>query len=195
VKHPSQDFSDCNDVFLLKVAYFCYFGLAVLAQIPCIADLKGITQRKAFVFSRQTLEQYGEDQLFQSLLQILGSNGINEQQARESLSELEEAYHYALAVFRTPFRADFELCEAARPTAIGGSRSLIDRGFYREAMYRIFIERAWFQNAIENDAPRFAVISERTFFEMPAKANGIGFRFSINKVLRPSQPIAILQRL
>ena len=34
-----------------------------------------------------------------------------------------------------------------------GSLSLIDRGFDKEAMYRILTERAWFQNASDSDSP------------------------------------------
>ena len=88
----------CN-FFILKIAGFFHFGLSILAQIPCIADLKGITARKAFVASRKTLEQYKEHQLFYSLLEILGSDRMSEGQVRGYLQELKEAYDCAIKVF------------------------------------------------------------------------------------------------
>jgi hypothetical protein len=153
-RSDSLNLSGYNDINLLRLGWFWVFGLCFFVQIPCIADLKGITNRRAFMLSRQTLEKYGESRLFQEMLAILGSFELTESAVREKYRENIEAYEYAMKVIRTPSRGDFDICETARPMITGGSSELIDSGYYKEAMYRIVMERCWFQNAIDNDAPQ-----------------------------------------
>jgi hypothetical protein len=95
------------------------------------------------------------------LLEILGSSGFSKEQVYEFFDELTKAHDYAVKIIRTPFAGDLEVCKAARPTVIDGTRSLLEQGYHREAMYWIVICRSWTQGVMENDAPR----DEKMHFE------------------------------
>jgi hypothetical protein len=69
------------------------------------------------------------------------------------LEDTTTAFNRAVQVIKTPFSADYDVCEAARPICIGGSQELISNGDHREAVLLIMIVFNRSILAIQNDAP------------------------------------------
>jgi hypothetical protein len=134
-----------------QVVWFYGGAMPLAAQIPCIANLQGMTLRKGFVAARERLTQLGRGDLYQSLLHTMGVHDLTEAQVRVALCELAAAYDYALTVIRTPFYGDYDVQAICRPMVIGGARELLEAGDHREIMPWIASQGAWVQNAIDND--------------------------------------------
>ncbi len=129
-----------------------YLGAApAVSQIPCVADLRGMTFRTCLVKSRNTLTKYGFDDLYDGILNILGLVNYTKSDVEDSLDELSNALHYARSIHKTRYYGDHHLQEILEPLIFDGSQELIDVNLYQEALLWIAGMRDWVQNAIEND--------------------------------------------
>ena len=86
-------------------------------------------------------------------LALLGYAELGKSDVEALLEDTTTAFNKAVQVIKTPFFADWNICEAARPISIGGSQELISNGDYKEAV--LFIMGIFGDSilAIQNDAP------------------------------------------
>lgn len=126
-----------------------YYAAFAAAEILALADLRNPTVRKAFVVSRQVLEQC--DRLD---LQALGAAKLSRDQVGSHIEELRLAVEKASAVIRNPFFFSEKLKMESMSSTVGGAQEIIDMGLHRESVFWIHFVRAIAQRAIESDAPR-----------------------------------------
>ena len=122
-------------------------------SVPALADLRSPTVRKCLVLYREVLAKYGKLSCFEDLLALLGYAELGKSDVEGLLEDTTTAFNKAVQVIKTPFFADWNICEAARPISIGGSQELISNGDYREAVLFIMIVFNCSVLAIQNDAP------------------------------------------
>ena len=129
-----------------------YMGATpAVSQIPCVANLRGITLHTCLVKSQHTLSQYGYDDAYHNILEILGLDKVTYAEVEEYLQDLLAVLKYARSIHKTRYYGDHNLHKTHEPIVIDGSRHLIQTGLHREAMFNIVGMRNWIQNAIEND--------------------------------------------
>ena len=137
--------------FYRQVVWFYGGAMPLAAQIPCIASLHAMTLRKGFLASRELLRRRGRDHLYIALLEVMGVRDATEEEVREDVSRLADAYDYALRVIHTPFWGMQDIQSLCRPMVIDGALEVLDAGGHRGIMPWIAVMRAWVQNAIDND--------------------------------------------
>lgn len=140
-----------DDYMLERVANLVgsvVFGVSV----PALADLRSPTVRKCLVLYHEVLAKYGKLSYFEDVLAVLGCAELGESDVAALLEDTTTAFNKAVQVIKTPFFADWNICEAARPISIGGSQELISNGYYREAVLFIMIVFNSAILAIQNDA-------------------------------------------
>ena len=86
-------------------------------------------------------------------LALLGYAELGKSDVEALLEDTTTAFNKAVQVIKTPFFADWNICEEARPISIGGSQELISNGDHREAVLFIMMVFNWSVLAIQNDAP------------------------------------------
>ncbi|MBN1867041.1 hypothetical protein JW916_07080 [Candidatus Sumerlaeota bacterium] len=122
------------------------------AQCP-LAKLRSPTFRKCLVVAREILNSMGREDLYDELLDVLGTRHFSRSDAEALRDATMPMFDRAVAVLKTPFWPDFEFAECVRPIAIGGITELIESGFHRESVwFALFIQTASMK-AIKNDAP------------------------------------------
>lgn len=129
------------------------YSTAIPTHILLMAGLKNPTVRKCFVASREVLASYDHLQIYDSMLDILGSTKMSQTQAELHLGSLTEAFDIAKEVVKTPFFFSTDISDIARPAMIDGSKKLIESGYHREAVYWIAVVFSWCQKILYNDAP------------------------------------------
>lgn len=134
-----------------RVSWLYMGATPPIVQIPCVANLQGITSHKCLVRSWNTLYQYGYPGAYQDILKILGLTKFKKSEVEASLNDLHAALKYARSVHKTRYYGDHNLHISHEPIVIEGPRNLIQNGFHREAMYFIAGIRNWIQNTMEND--------------------------------------------
>ncbi|MBW7882984.1 MAG: hypothetical protein H3C34_10160 [Caldilineaceae bacterium] len=100
-----------------------------------VAGLKNPTVRKRFLDARALLAGYGRLDFYEQLLELLGCSHMEQEQAEGHLNQLAAVFDVAQSVVKTPFFFKSDISELARPIAIDGSRELIRRGDWREAVF------------------------------------------------------------
>jgi hypothetical protein len=129
------------------------FGTGVTTHILLAAGLKNPTVRKRYLALRALLAEYGQPDLYERLLELLGCARMRQAQARAHLVRLEGAFDAAQAVIRSPFAFAADVTPLARPVAIAGSRALIERGDWREAVFWMAVTSARCMQVLSADAP------------------------------------------
>jgi hypothetical protein len=158
-----------------------YAASYVSAQMACVADLGGITTRKAFMCSRKLSEKYGLPGLHEKALEVMGSASFTDAQARAHMSELEGAFDAALRVARTPFWGRFFFQDFMRAIVIDGAGEVALNGCPREGMPFVLFQRCLAQNVIENDASSREKKEFRERFESLLSAFGINALADIDR--------------
>jgi hypothetical protein len=159
---------------LLSIVGWLYTGaLRAAVQIPCVANLGGITSRRAYVAAREVLRSHGMTDLYNRILTVCGMTGVTREQAIGCLQELETSFDHAVQIIRTPFWCYLEFHEYLRPKLFDGSWQLIKAGDHREVMPYILFLRGSVQNVIENDAPEDEKAGYRAGFSAPLSTLGI----------------------
>ncbi len=141
------------DEVLRRTVAFYDFGLATAACIPCVADLGGVTFRRALQNSRAVLETHRMPDLYGKLLEILGGAGVTEPRAFELLEEAERAFDLAVRYIRTRFCGDWNFETFLRSKVLACVRELVAGGAHREVLPYLLFIRTTAQNVFENDAP------------------------------------------
>lgn len=128
------------------------FANVMPTHIILMAGLKDPTVRKGFVASREVLARYDYLQIYNSMLDILGSTQWSRAQAEFHLTALGEVFDVCKEIVKTPFYFSTNISDIARPAMIGGSKKLIESGYHREAVFWIAVVYSWCQKILFNDA-------------------------------------------
>lgn len=78
---------------------------------------------------------------------------LDRAQVKGHLAATIEVFDIAKEWVKTPFFGSTDISDDVRSVAIDANQTLIERGYYREAMFGILITHTWCQMALYNDAP------------------------------------------
>jgi len=129
------------------------FAAGVTTHVLLVAGLKNPTVRKRYVAVRELLAAYDQQNFYATLLDLLGCAQISPARVEQHLAALTAVFDATKTVIKTPFFFASDLSELARPIAIDGSRELIERGDYREAIFWIVATYSRCQKVLYHDAP------------------------------------------
>ncbi len=129
------------------------FATGVTAHLLLVAGLKNPTVRLRYLRARELLAERGMLDRYPALLDLLGSLHLTQAQAHRHLNGLARAFDAAAEAARTPFFFSSDITPAARPIAIDASRTLIEQGDQREAMFWIVATYARCHKILADDAP------------------------------------------
>ncbi len=129
------------------------FPTGVTAHVLLVAGLRNPTVRRRYEAVRELLAEYGQLEFYETLLELVGCGGMSRTRAEQHLAALTETFDAAAAVIETPFSFASDISAVARPLAIDGSRDLIERGFYREAIFWVAVTYSRCQHVLAVDAP------------------------------------------
>jgi hypothetical protein len=142
---------NASDPFHDQVFAWLY-ATAIPTHILLMAALKDPTVRKCFVVSREVLAHYHHLQIYDSMLDILGSTNISRTQAECHLTALSEVFDVSKEIVKTPFFFSTNISDVVRPAIFEGTEKLIEIGYHREAVFWIAIVYSWCQKVLFNDA-------------------------------------------
>ncbi|MDF2659329.1 MAG: hypothetical protein K0Q94_2120 [Paenibacillus sp.] len=129
------------------------FPTGVTTHMLLVAALRNPTVRRRYLAVREVLKQYGRDDLYEDLLQLLGCAHLSAKRALYHLEQLARTFDAAASAAKTPFLFSTDITAAARPIAIDGSRELIHSGYHREAVFWIVATFARCHKMLAADAP------------------------------------------
>jgi hypothetical protein len=129
------------------------FSTGVMTHVLLVAGLKNPTVRQRYVAARELLAEYGYQQFYTTLLEMLGCAQMSRGQLEQHLAALTEVFDVTKTVVKTPFFFASDLSDIARPIAIDGSRDLIEHGDHREAIFWIVATYSRCQKVLYHDAP------------------------------------------
>jgi hypothetical protein len=129
------------------------FGTGVMTHVLLVAGLRNPTVRSRYVAVHDLLARRGRLDIHEELLDLLGSANLSRPQVERHLATMTEAFDAAKSVIRTPVFFATDLSDVARPIAIDGTQEMIERGFYREAMFWIAATWSRCQHVFSVDAP------------------------------------------
>lgn len=129
------------------------YATSLFSHVILVANLKNPTVRKMLVAAREVLERYDQLAFHESVLEVFGFATLSREQVDQSFENLVEVFETAKAVRKTDFFGSSGISEAGRPTTLGGIEELIERGYYREAVFWLIIIHIWCQKILHNDAP------------------------------------------
>lgn len=132
------------------------FGAGILCHCILVGGLRNPTVRKRYLAARELLRACGREDVYQTLLDLLGCSRMGRERALLHLERMASAFDAATrctggitghvaassAGHRSggaslPFASD--VTDVARPISVDGSRELIDRGDHREAIFWIAV--------------------------------------------------------
>ena len=129
------------------------FPTGVTCHVLLVAALRNPTIRLRYPAARRVLADHGHRDAYPELLGLLGCADLPDHRVRHHLGELAATFDATVRVARTPFPFSGDISPAARPIAIDGSRTLIDRGDHREAVFWIIATFARCHTILAADAP------------------------------------------
>jgi hypothetical protein len=129
------------------------FANGVMTHVLLVAGLRNPTVRQRYVAVKALLAEYGRLDEYERLLELLGCAHFTQSQVEKYLTRLHALFDAAASVIKTPFFFAADISEFARPVAIDGSRELIERGDYREAVFWIVATYSRCHKILHHDAP------------------------------------------
>ncbi len=142
------------------------FSIGVTTHLLLVAGLKNPTVRTRYLAARELLAAYGYQELYETLLDLLGCADMSRERAERHLAALTAAFDAANSVIRTPFFFAADINAVGRPVAIDGSRELIARGDHREAVFWMVATYSRCQMVFRHDAPELYGRFDRGFHEL-----------------------------
>jgi hypothetical protein len=130
------------------------FPTGVTCHVLLVAALRNPTIRLRYRAAREVLDHYGHAGLYPELLALLGCADRPPRRVQHHLRELAVTFDATAPVARTAFPFSGDITPIARPIAIEGSQSLIDRGDHLEAVFWIIATFARCHTILATDAPR-----------------------------------------
>ena len=101
------------------------------------ADLRTPVVRACYGELRDTLLRYGRGDAYESILEVLGFQGLGRAQVVALFDACCRALAAAGEVLATPFFGSRVLRPEAHEIAVGAARSLLQKGSHREALFPI----------------------------------------------------------
>ena len=132
------------------------FGAGVTTHVLLVAGLRNPTVRTRYAAVRELLAERSRLDLHEELLRLLGSGEISRARVEQHLDALTELFDVAAQVITTPFPFAGDISRVGRPSAIDGSRELVERGLHREAVFWLAVTAARCQKVLHEDAPESA---------------------------------------
>ncbi|PAK49058.1 hypothetical protein [Paenibacillus sp. 7541] len=129
------------------------FPTGVTTHMLLVAALRNPTVRLRYTAVHDVLKQYGQPDLYEELLQLLGCAQMTPEQASGHLDGLARTFDAAAKVASTPFFFSSDITAAARRVAIDGSQALIQSGSHREAVFWMTATYARCHFILAADAP------------------------------------------
>lgn len=129
------------------------FATGNTTLMPLVAGLRNPTVRKRYAAARGLLAEYGRQDFYDTLLELLGCAWMDRARVEHHLPALVAAFDAAREVIRTPFFFAADISEAGRPVAIDGSREMIAGGDHREAVFWMVATHSRCQKIFDHDAP------------------------------------------
>ena len=111
------------------------FPTGVTTHAILVAALENPTVRLRYLRVREVLVEYGYENFYFELLELLGCIDLDLRRVEKHLLNLSKTFDAAVAVAKTPFFFSSDITTAARPIAIDGGRDLIQSGDHREAIF------------------------------------------------------------
>jgi hypothetical protein len=130
------------------------FPTGVTCHVLLVSALRNPTVRLRYPAAREVLADYGHLSLYPELLALLGCPHLPPQRVQHHLRELAATFDATVQVAKTPFFFSSDITPTARPIAIDGSQTLIDRGDHREAVFWIIATFARCHTILATDAPQ-----------------------------------------
>ena len=129
------------------------FATGLTTHVPLVAGLKNPTVRRRYEAVRDLLAEYGYDEFYVSLLQLLGCATMDRPRVAHHMVALAEVFDVASEVIKSPFFFAADISASARAVPIDGSWGLIERGDHREAIFWIVATYARCLKVLAHDAP------------------------------------------
>ena len=111
------------------------FGTSLTTLILTVAGLQAPTVRRRYVEVGELLAKHGRLDFYEELLQLLGCSGWSRGQTTRHLAAVAAAFDEAKSLPKGDFRFAADISYPARAVAVGGSRTLIEQGLHREAVF------------------------------------------------------------
>jgi len=142
------------------------FPTGQTTHILLLAGLRNPTVRKRYVAVRKLLIQYGQFEMYEELLELLGCVRMDRARVEHHLGSVAAAFDAASTAMKSEFPFGADLTEKSRPIAIDGSQELIQAGLHREAVFWLVVTYARCVKVLSTDAPAIALAFEAGFRDL-----------------------------
>jgi hypothetical protein len=129
------------------------FPTGVTTHVLLVAALRNPTVRLRYLAAREVLMEYGFEDFYPELLELLGCTHLTPQRVMHHLDTLARTFDVAAAEAKTPFFFSTDITALSRPIAIDGSRKLIQSRDHHEAIFWIVATFARCHKILAADAP------------------------------------------
>ena len=149
------------------LSIFMLLGYAgtYVAAVLSLASLKAITGRRSYIQMRRILENQGRTDLYEKLYKVVGMGQTSREQAERYLQDGASAFDLAVKVKRTPHHFGHKMYAHLRPYLVGGSKEMMDEGYYREALGWTMAFYGASMQIIQIDAPSQLTPNMQTKFD------------------------------
>jgi hypothetical protein len=154
------------------------YTLTYLSALFSVATLRSpTTGSRALLRIRDVVAEVGRSDLYEETLSILGLQHVDPAGVTQRLQEAGDAFDLAVQVRRTPTPFQHKLNPHQRGYFIDACRSLIDEGYYREAMgwlmpFGLSCVAVILADGPEAEKPKYAALLDRLLrdlgFDTPA---------------------------
>jgi hypothetical protein len=126
-----------------------FFAGGVVTHMLLVAGLKNPTVRKRYVAARSLLREYDRLDRFDELLALIGCARLSRAEVEAMLDRLAILFDTAKTLPANGLFFAADISDDGRAIAIDGSRTLIEEGFHREAVFWIVATWCRCQKIIE----------------------------------------------
>jgi hypothetical protein len=144
----------------------CLFAAGVTNHMLLVAGLKNPTVRTRYRAVKELLTEYGHTAFYERLLNLLGATRITRERASQHLDSLARVFDEAKMAICSPFPFACDVSNFARAMTIEGTRDLIERDYYREAMFWVGVTHSRCQKILSSDAPGLREILKNHYYEL-----------------------------
>ena len=152
------------------------YPLPAVAHVVLTADLKVPAVRTCFGELRDTLLRYGREDACESILEVVGFQGLGRVQVEALFDGCCRALAAAGEVLATPFYGSRVLRPEAHEIAVGAARSLLQQGCHREALFPILGLHTMCIKALATDGTAALHAQHAAAYRELLEALGIGSR-------------------
>lgn len=117
------------------VAQILGYSFTYVMAALCVATLRSpSTGSRAWLRGRDVCAEYQQLDLYEDALRVMGVVDSTPERVKQLLAEGAEVFDLAVAVKRTPHPFGHKMQAHLRPYFVDGCTSLIEEGYYREAL-------------------------------------------------------------